>query len=150
MSAYTYPVSLDWPGGRRVSAAVEGKETIEIATPPEFKGTFPELWSPEDTLVAAVASCFGVTLIGLAERAGIPLHDLAIDALGRLGRQDRGPLLFTEIALDVRAETDPDRVEDLRAAAERAERGCLVSAALRIPVTLTLTVEPGRVRETTG
>ena len=145
MSDFRFPVEIAWPGGKRVAAAVPGKPSIEIATPAEFRGDFPDRWSPEDFLVAAVASCYAVTLIAIAGRSEIPLRSLAISAEGAVGRADKGPLGFRGIELDVTAGTDAGREDDLHEAAERAEQGCLVSAALAIPVHLTVTVETAKV-----
>ena len=54
--------------GKHVLASAPGKPSIEIATPREFNGIDPDRWSPEDFLVAAVASCYAVTLIAIANR----------------------------------------------------------------------------------
>ena len=43
---FRFPVQVGWDGGRRTTARVEGKQSVRIATPPEFRGTDPELWSP--------------------------------------------------------------------------------------------------------
>ena len=51
----SFPVAVTWVGGRLVRASVPGKRSIEIATPPEFKGTDEGVWSPEDFLIAAAA-----------------------------------------------------------------------------------------------
>lgn len=136
----TFPVSLEWPGGKRVLASVHGKETIEIATPPEFGSGIEHVWSPEDFLVAATASCFAVTLVAIAERSRVPLLGLAVDAVGVVGGTD-GQIGFREIELPVVIETDPAHVEAARKAAERAERYCLIANALSIPVHLDLTVQ---------
>ena len=140
MSDFRFLVEIEWPGGKRVVATVPGKPPIDIATPAEFKGEFPDRWSPEDCLVAAVASCYAVTLVAIAGRADIPLRGLAISAEGAVGREGKGPFGFKAIELDVTAATDPGREDDLREAAERAEEGCLVSAALAVPVRSTVTV----------
>jgi organic hydroperoxide reductase OsmC/OhrA len=63
-------VSIEWIDGKHVRAHVVGKAPIEIATPPEFKGEHPDVWSPEDFLVAAAASCFAVTFV--ASRSTCP------------------------------------------------------------------------------
>jgi organic hydroperoxide reductase OsmC/OhrA len=141
MSDFRFPVEIAWPGGKRVIAAVPGKPSVEIATPPEFKGDFPDRWSPEDLLVAAVASCYAVTLIAITGRGEIPLHRLAISAEGAVGREGKEPFGFKTVHLRVAAATDSGREDDLRKAAERAEQGCLVSAALRIPIHLTIVVD---------
>ena len=54
---FHFPLSVEHIGGRRVAARVAGKQAIEITPPPEFRGTDPTTWSPEDFLVAAAASC---------------------------------------------------------------------------------------------
>ena len=141
MNDYRFPVEIVWPGGKRVMASVPGKPSVEIATPPEFKGTHPDQWSSEDFLVAAVASCYAVTLITIAERREIPLHALAITAEGAVGRDDTEPFGFRDIDLRVVAATEPGREDDLCKAAVRAEDNCLVSSALSIPVRLTFVVD---------
>lgn len=142
---FHFPVNVDWAGGKRVRAYVDGKQMIEIATPPELKGNFPDTWSPEDFLVAAVASCYSVTMVAIAARRQIPIHDLAIDAVGHVGERADGRFGFQSIELDVTIETDGEQLDSARAAAEQAERGCLVSLALEIPVEVELNlraVEP--------
>jgi hypothetical protein len=49
---FSFPVSVHWPGGKHVIAQVEAKPSLAVATPPEFKGTYPAEWSPEDVLVS--------------------------------------------------------------------------------------------------
>ena len=68
MNDFRFPLEIVWPGEKRVIASVPGKPSIEIATPPESNGIHPDRWSPEDFLVAAVASCYAVTLIAIANR----------------------------------------------------------------------------------
>ena len=131
-----FPVSIDWAGGRLVRAAVPGKETIPIATPPEFKGTDLGVWSPEDFLVAAAASCFTVTYLAIAERRGIAVHDIAVDAVGRMAIGEDGKLGFVGVDLSAHLAVDPGREEAAIEAARRAEQGCFVSQALSIPVRL--------------
>ena len=131
-----FPVSIDWAGGRLVRAAVPGKETIPIATPPEFKGTDLGVWSPEDFLVAAAASCFTVTFLALAERRDLTVHDIAVDGVGRMGLGEDGRLGFRSVDLSAHLVTDPGQEEAVVEAARRAEQGCFVSQALSVPVRL--------------
>jgi organic hydroperoxide reductase OsmC/OhrA len=136
---FRFPVGIAWPGGKRVVASVAGKDDVEIATPPEFKGEFPESWSPEDFLVAAAASCYGVTLVGMTGRAGVPLEDLEIEAEGIVGRLEEG-FGFREIVLCVTAVTVTGHEDELRRKAEAAAKTCIVGEALSIPVRLELAV----------
>jgi organic hydroperoxide reductase OsmC/OhrA len=132
----SFPVSVMWVGGRLVRASVPGKHSIEIATPPEFKGTDQGVWSPEDFLVAATVSCFTVTFLAVAERRAIPVHDVAVDGVGRMGIGGDGRLGFLGVDLTAHLVTDDGYEEAAVAAAERAEQGCFVSLALSVPVQL--------------
>ena len=133
---HRFPVSIDWTAGRLVRASVPGKDVIEIATPPEFKGTNPDVWSPEDFLVAAAASCFTVTYLAVAEHRGLIVHDVAVDGVGWMGIGEDGTLGFLGIDLTAHLVTMPGQEEAVVDAAKRAEQSCFVSLALSIPVRL--------------
>ncbi len=137
---YDFPLSVRWIAGRRTVAAVPGKDDLEVATPPEFKGGVEGVWSPEDLLVGSVASCFAVTLVAVAERRSIPLRGLEIGASGRVTQRDDGRFGFTEVVLEVGLSTEPGFEQQACEAAEQAERGCLVAASLDFPVRLDLDV----------
>lgn len=137
---FHFPLSVEWVGERRVAARVEGKPAIEITPPPVFRGTDPTTWSPEDFFVAAAASCLAVTFTGLAARAGLAYTSLKVDADGVAGRRDDGRFGFTRLLLRLELETDIAHEEKARELAEEAERTCLVSASLDLPVEATIVV----------
>jgi organic hydroperoxide reductase OsmC/OhrA len=137
---YEFPLSVRWIAGRRTVAAVPGKDDLEVASPPEFKGGVEGVWSPEDLLVASVASCFAVTLVAVAEHRAVPLRGLEVGASGRVTQRNDGRFGFTEVVLEVELSTDPGFEADVAEAAEAAERGCLVTASLDFPVRLDLHV----------
>ena len=99
-----------------------------------FRGTDPSAWSPEDFFVAAAASCLAVTFTGLAARAGLAYTSLRVDADGVAGKRDDGRFGFTRLLLRLELETEPADEARARALAEEAERTCLVSASLDLPV----------------
>jgi organic hydroperoxide reductase OsmC/OhrA len=146
---YDFPLSVRWLSGRRTVASVHGKDDLEVATPPEFKGGIEGVWSPEDLFVGSVASCFAVTVVAVAERRGVPLHALETAARGRVTQRQDGRFGFTEVLLAVTASTDPGCEEELASAAEAAERGCLVTASLNLPVHLELEVQTAPLVEAT-
>ncbi len=137
---YEYPLSIRWVEGRRTIASIEGKDDLEVATPPEFKGGVEGVWSPEDLQVASVASCFAVTLVAVAERRGVPLRSLSVGARGVVTERPDRRFGFTEVGLEVTLSTDAGYEEEAAAAAGAAERGCLVAASVSFPVRLELTV----------
>jgi peroxiredoxin-like protein len=131
---FRFPVQIDWQGGRRTIARVEGKPPAQIATPPEFKGTDPELWSPEDAFVAAAGSCLAVTIAALAEQERLPLRELDVRAEGVVGRRTDGRFGFLRIEQQVTLETDDGYEDAARKLVAKAEAGCLVSVSLDLPV----------------
>lgn len=130
---FHFPLTVEWTGGRRVCAHVRGKPAIAVAPPPEFRGSDPSTWSPEDFFVAAAASCLAVTFTGLADRAGLAYTALQVDGDGVCGRRDDGRFGFTSLRLCLALETDANESQ-ARALAEEAERSCLVSASLHVPI----------------
>lgn len=137
---YEFPLSVRWTAGRRTVASVPGKDDLEVATPPEFKGGVEGVWSPEDLFVGAAATCFAVTLAAVAERRGIPLGGLEVDGRGRVSQRPDGRFGFSEIILDVTLATEPGFESEAVSAVEVAERGCLVTVSLDLPVHLELEV----------
>ena len=131
---FRFPVDVEWAGGRRTVALVDDKEPLVIATPPEFKGTDPTLWSPEDVFVTAAGSCLAVTIAALAERAAVPLRSLDVHAEGVVGRRDDGRFGFVRIEQTVDIETQAGHEEAVRRLTEQAEEGCLVAVSLDLPV----------------
>jgi organic hydroperoxide reductase OsmC/OhrA len=131
---FHFPVTVDWLGGRRVGARAEGKPPIEITTPPVFRGTDPSVWSPEEFLVAAAASCLAVTFTGLAAREDLAYTKLKVDGDGVVGSRADGRFGFTRLLLRLELDTDPTREAQARELAERAEETCLVSVSLDLPV----------------
>ena len=136
---FHFPVAVEWTGGRRVRAQVEGKQPVDVAPPVVFSGDDESTWSPEDLFVAAAASCLAVTFTGIAERAGLEYDRLAVDADGVCGRRPGGGFGFTSLWLRVELETtaDPERAREL---AERAEAACLVAGSLDVPIATTIVV----------
>ena len=131
---FHFPAAVTWVGGRRTSACVDGKPAIGIAPPPEFRGTDPSAWSPEDFLTTSAASCLAVTITGLAERAGIPLRSLEVRGDGVVGRRGDGRFGFVRLDQHVTLATDAGFEERARALVEEAEAGCLVAVSLDLPV----------------
>jgi organic hydroperoxide reductase OsmC/OhrA len=145
---YRYRVGVEWEGDRLTSVSSPGKPELEVATPPEFKGGLEGVWSPEDLLVASVASCFAVTLVAVLERRDLPLRGLNVTGTGHLTARDDGRFGFVAIELTAMVRTDGPSMDAVRRAARHAERACLVTMALDVPVHLDLVLEtvPGRLQ----
>lgn len=134
MKEMQFPVAVRWHGGRLARADARDKDSIDLATPPEFRGGLAGYWSPEDLLVAATASCFALTLAAVAERRETPLLDATVTATGHMSRRDDGRFGFTVVEIDALLETVAGSEDAVAAAAKTAEQRCLITQALDVPV----------------
>jgi peroxiredoxin-like protein len=139
---FRYPVAVGWDGGRRATARVADKPPLAIATPPEFRGSDPGLWSPEDAFVAAAGSCLAVTIAALAERDELTLHGLSVDAEGVVGRRTDGRFGFVRIEQKAVVDVDADDESAAAALVARAEEMCLVTVSLDLPVQTKIEIRP--------
>jgi peroxiredoxin-like protein len=139
---FRFPVAIDWDGGRRTTARVDGKPPLAIATPPEFGGTDPELWSPEDAFVNAAGSCLAVTVAALAERDGLTLHGLSVNAEGVVGRRPDGRFGFVRIVQTVLVDVEAKDEAAVAALVAKAEDTCLISVSLDLPVDTHVEIRP--------
>lgn len=137
---FRFPVEIAWEGGRRTTVRVAGKQPLPMATPPEFHGTDPGLWSPEDAFAAAAGSCLAVTIAALAEHAHVPLLELSVRSEGVAGRRADGRFGFVRIEHAVELATEAARTEAAREIVAKAEETCLVSVSLDLPVETTVEV----------
>ncbi len=125
--------------GRRVRLSSDGKTPITVVTPPEFRYGTPGLWSPEDLLVASVASCYVLTLDALATRRELTL-EAHVEGAGHVTRRADGRLGFVVIELQVSMTVETGLEQEAERLARDAERRCLISHALEVPIELELTV----------
>jgi organic hydroperoxide reductase OsmC/OhrA len=139
---FHFPLTVEWVDERRVAVHAEGKPTVEIAPPPVFRGPDPTIWSPEEFVVAAAASCLAVTFTGLAARANLACTKLTVDGDGVVGTRTDGRFGFTRLLLQLELETDEAEQARARGLAKQAEQRCLVSASLDLPVETTIEVRP--------
>ena len=108
---HRYEMASRWVKEKIVTIEIDGKETFEVATPPDFwPDSPPGVLSPEDLLVASVASCYGVSLSGVSKRYHAEFNDFTIKSLGILKMGEFG-WEFDEVILDVQitVSTDGDR-----------------------------------------
>ncbi len=128
--SHEYLVKIDWKHGKVGDLTIEGKPTIEVATPPDFDG--PEGFiSPEDLFVAAAATCLMTTFITFTKKMRIEFKSFSCEGHGKLERVEKG-FQFTKILLKAKVTVES---EDLVAKAERAlelaGKYCLVTNSMK-------------------
>ncbi len=101
--------------------------------------------NPEEMLIAAVASCYSITLALLVEkRRLIPAPRIEIEADGAMIRNPDRTLKFTAITLKPKiyaSDFDAATQEKIVELAHKAEEYCVISNALRGNVEITVSPE---------
>ncbi|MEP7334401.1 MAG: OsmC family protein, partial [Actinomycetota bacterium] len=98
---HRFSATADWVQGKRVLVSARDKPELDVAAPPELGGPDVRLWSPEELLLAACASCYELTIVAVAKKDEIPIHSLEVQSAGHLTRRGDGRLGFVVVELDV-------------------------------------------------
>jgi len=145
MEQHTYNVNVNWTQDRKgimCSPELENKETnqsncLEVATPPEFPGGMPNIWSPEHLFTAAVSSCLMTTFLAIAEYSKLEYVSFKCESKGILEKVDgkfviSEVLLFPEVVI-----TDASKRERTERILEKSEKACLISNSINSKITMT-------------
>ncbi len=132
---HLYDVQISGGATGYATLRAEGIPDLRAAAPQDFGGP-GDAWSPEHLMLAAVESCFLLTLRSVARASKLEFTSLELAGQGTVDRKE-GVTRFTEIVLrprlKVAAGTDMDQA---RRVLEKSERACLVSASLATPIRL--------------
>ncbi len=137
--SYQFHAEVEWTGERMGLLHAAEKASLDVATPPEFKG-HPGVWSPEDLFVESVNACLMLTFLNLAERRQLRLRSYESNAIGTLEFED-GSLRFTHIdvfpVITTEEEEDGGAVTDTL---RHAEELCLISRSITSEVIVSPTI----------
>ena len=114
------------------------RDAIALGPPPQFGGT-DRAWSPEELLVGATLECLWTTFAAFAKRDGLGVIDWSGTGTGILDRGQPVPA-FTSITLAVELRVAPGDEDRARRILEKAEKNCIISNALRVPVKLEMMI----------
>ncbi|ADV51191.1 OsmC family protein [Cellulophaga algicola DSM 14237] len=144
MEKHTYNVNVRWTQDRKgllCSPELHNNETnasncLEVATPPEFPGGMPNIWSPEHLFTAAVSSCLMTTFLAIAEFSKLEYLSFECDSRGILEKVD-GKFVISEVLLFpevvIADETKRERTERIL---EKSEKACLISNSITSKITM--------------
>lgn len=142
MEDHNYNVDLKWLTDRKGEiSSPELRQTIKVATPPQFPKGIAGIWSPEHLLTASVSSCFMTTFLSIAENSKLEFSHFDCAATGKLELVE-GKLLMTEIILKpilvITKESDKDRAERVL---QKSEKACLISNSIKSKIILLPTIQ---------
>jgi peroxiredoxin-like protein len=127
---HKYRVVAWWTSGQTgIAKSDSAPNTIHFTAPPQFGG-LEAMWTPEDLLMTALASCFTTTFHAIAGYSKFEYTDLAVEAEGTVSKTDTG-YRFSKIvirpSLTIPNEEHRERAISLL---HKARALCLVSRAL--------------------
>jgi len=120
---------------------ISSQSTVLNQTPYSFKTRFESGigTNPEELIAAAHAGCFTMSVGATLERAGFVAKDLNTEAILDV---DLVNLNVTGIHLDLKASLiEGVSAEAFQQIAEGAKANCIVSKALSVPITLSVTYQ---------
>ena len=129
-TTHKYRTVAWWTSGQTgLAKSDSAPNAIHFSAPPEFGG-LQSRWTPEDLLLAALASCFTTTFRVIAGYSKFEYTDLQVEVEGTVSRSESG-YSFSEIIL---RPTLTIHDEEKRARAlnllQKTKAACLVSKAL--------------------
>ena len=142
MEPHTYNVNIEWTNSRKgIMSSPELKNSLEVATPPNFPKGEEGIWSPEHLYTGAVGSCFMTTFLSIAENSKLDFESLKIACKGILEQVER-KLEMTKIIMQpvvtIKNEKDRERAERIL---QKAEEACLISNSIKSQIEMKATVE---------
>ena len=131
-----YESEIEWTGRRDLRLRSGNLPAIGGGAPPEFNGRAAN-WSPEHLLVAALNSCYLLTLIAIAEFSKVAVVSLSSAATGKLEKIPGGSYQISEIVVRPRvlleSAADLSRMPRIL---EKAKENCFISNSLKSAITV--------------
>ena len=141
---HRYDVAIDWTGAgggatktyagysRDHEIQVAGKPAFAASADPLFRGT-AGLYTPEELLVAALASCHLLAYLALCAREGIAVVAYRDAAKGTMSER-AGAGRFTTVTLYPHVTLDDDRIDRARELHVTAHEECFIANSVNFPV----------------
>jgi peroxiredoxin-like protein len=129
-TTHKYHTLAWWTSGQTgLAKSDSAPNAIHFSAPPVFGG-LEGRWTPEDLLLAALASCFSTTFRAIAGYSKFEFTDLQVEVEGTVSKAESG-YNFSEIilrpTLTIHDEENRDRALKLL---QKTKSVCLVSKAL--------------------
>jgi organic hydroperoxide reductase OsmC/OhrA len=133
---HVYSTGLRWTSERKGVLTPEDLPQIEVATPPQFPGGHPGIWSPEHLFVAAAEACLMTTFLAIATNSKLAFKEYGSTATGTLEKTPDG---YRVTRIDLRPRvviTDAAAVDRARRILERSEQLCLIARSMKTEIHL--------------
>lgn len=136
---YDFKARIEWTEGRSGRLTASDMPAIAASAPPEFAGQAGR-WTPEHLLVSSAASCLMTTFLAIAEISRLAVSGLVISGSARMEKVPGEGFRITEITLAPEVRVSAGEEERARRLLEKAERYCIISRSLCMPVRVQPTI----------
>jgi organic hydroperoxide reductase OsmC/OhrA len=140
-TTHKYHALAWWSSGQTgLAKSDSAPNAIHFSAPPQFGG-LEGRWTPEDLLLAALASCFVTTFRVIAGYSKFEYTDLHVEVEGTVGKAESG-YSFNEITLRATLTIDDEEKRDRALKLlQKTKAACLVSKTLATAPVLDSRVE---------
>ncbi|MCK4859138.1 MAG: OsmC family protein [Candidatus Omnitrophica bacterium] len=136
---FIYKTNVSWIEERKGILCSSGKPTIEVSTPPEFKGQ-EGMWTPEELFVASVNTCIKLTFIHYAQRDNLEFLSYESEAEGILEIVE-GKFMFSELKVRPKIKvSSSDQIEKAKRIMDLSEKNCLITNSIKPKVEVTAVI----------
>jgi organic hydroperoxide reductase OsmC/OhrA len=127
---YSRAHELSFDGG----AVVRGSSSPHVV--PKFSD--PAGVDPEEALIASASACHMLWFLSLAQAQGFDVASYRDEASGAVGKDDRGRIAITRIALlpEIRFNGREPTADELRLLHHQAHDKCFIANSLRTEITV--------------
>ena len=128
---FFFEMKLNWlTSDRGILTSATVKDSIRVATPPEFGGEKGQ-WSPEDLFLGAISSCFMTTYLSFVKKMGFSIAHFECNAIGQVALVE-GRYEFTTINVYPKVYIADDEVrEKAITALQKTQKYCLISNSVK-------------------
>ena len=139
---HSYDITATAQASSTVTNTKAGLPDLEIAPPASFDGP-GDIYSPEDLLVASIASCFILSFRAIAGPSRLDWESISVDVAGTLDSVERA-IQFTGfetgVSLSLAAGASREKAEKLL---HKADQACFITNSLKAPASLELNIVGG-------
>lgn len=124
-----------WKSDRRGVMSALQHPSLEVGSPPEFKGT-PDVWCPEDLLIGALNTCLMLTFLALARRKNVEVMAYESVAHGTV-ENSSGKFRVTHVVVQPRVTLkDEAAAATALTVAKETKEACMITNSIMATVDL--------------
>ena len=137
---FIYKTIVKWIEAKKGELSSSDKHSIEVATPPEFKG-HKGIWTPEELFVASVNVCIMTTFLHYAEQSKLAFAGYESSAEGILEKTDADFMISVITIIPKIKLFSIEDVQKTKKIIELSEKNCFISNSMKSKIIVNPEIE---------